>query len=486
MSCEPVISVRNLGKAYRLYERPSDRLKHLLFSRWGREYGRVFWALRGVSFDLCPGEMLGIIGRNGSGKSTLLQILAGILQPTEGEVEVRGRIAALLELGSGFNPEFTGRENIYLQGAILGFSRRELEEKIDDIIAFADIGEFIDQPVKMYSSGMFIRLAFSIAIGVDADILLVDEALAVGDIFFKQKCYRRLEELRERGVAIVLVSHNMGDVAQYCSRTFLLDRGRVVFAGNTIEAIKRYYLLTQGLSGEAKADGRSQKMLLSQKTLSHGTAIERPLARQSEANFLPPDWPDPQQGWDVSVLSQVSEGKAECISLVVCDSEGQPRRSFMVGERAVFYYQFLVHEDLEVPIGGVVLRDARGVVVHGKNALQFSSITLPERVKAGSVVSFRQEVVLNVRPGEYTFDVGLSTMALEDYQSRFLIPHEELRAKIRRLCMVVDVGVLRVLMPLPQGVPYLPFYGVADLEGGLSVYCSELRQKGDEVHNVRG
>ncbi|MDW8356241.1 MAG: ABC transporter ATP-binding protein, partial [Bryobacterales bacterium] len=219
----------------------------MLLWRFGRHYGREFWALRNVSFEVRRGETVGIIGRNGSGKSTLLQIIAGTLAPTEGEVQVKGRVAALLELGSGFNPEFTGRENVYLNGTILGLSREEIDARFDDIVAFADIGGFIDQPVKFYSSGMMLRLAFAVSTTIDPDVLIIDEALAVGDVFFRQKCYRRLEDLRQRGVAILFVSHAMLDVKQLCDRAVLLDQGRTIFKGRAGEAVERYYLLNQSV-----------------------------------------------------------------------------------------------------------------------------------------------------------------------------------------------------------------------------------------------
>ena len=217
---------------------------------WGVATVSDFWALRHVSFEVAPGERFGVIGRNGSGKSTLLQMIAGTLAPTEGEITVTGRVAALLELGSGFNPDFTGRENVFINGAIHGLSREQVADRFDAIAAFADIGEFIDQPVKLYSSGMFVRLAFAVGTTIDADILLIDEALAVGDVFFRQKCYRRLDELRERGVSIVLVSHGLGDIEQFCDRALLVERGEALFVGPSVEAVKRYYLLES--AGEAE------------------------------------------------------------------------------------------------------------------------------------------------------------------------------------------------------------------------------------------
>ncbi|MCI0418226.1 MAG: ABC transporter ATP-binding protein, partial [Acidobacteria bacterium] len=209
---EIAISVRKVGKVYRIYDRPEDRLRQMLFARFGKSYGRDFCALRDVSFEVYRREALGIIGRNGSGKSTLLQILAGTLSPTWGEVKVQGRVAALLELGSGFNPEFTGRENVYLNASLLGMTKKQTDARFDEIASFAEIGDFIDQPVKTYSSGMVIRLAFAVQTAIEPEILIIDEALSVGDFFFQQKCARRMRELREKGTTLLFVSHDMAVV----------------------------------------------------------------------------------------------------------------------------------------------------------------------------------------------------------------------------------------------------------------------------------
>jgi lipopolysaccharide transport system ATP-binding protein len=235
----PAIVVRDLGKRYEMYARPHHRLLQTLF-RGRRNFFREFWALRRVNFEIARGETVGIVGRNGSGKSTLLQLITGTLNPTEGVVEVRGRIAALLELGSGFNPEFTGRENVFLNGAILGISRNEMQRAMASIEEFAGIGDFIDQPVKQYSSGMMVRLAFSVAIHVTPDILLVDETLAVGDVAFQSKCLDRIRRLQEGGTAILLVSHAPSTIIEFCSRAVYLDRGAVVDVGPCREILEQY------------------------------------------------------------------------------------------------------------------------------------------------------------------------------------------------------------------------------------------------------
>ncbi len=233
------ISVRGISKCYGIYARPVDRLKQTLW-RGKRSFYTEFWALRHISFEVRRGEAFGIIGRNGSGKSTLLQIIAGTLRPTEGEVEVRGRVAALLELGSGFNPEFSGRENVYLNGAILGLSRQQVDERFDAIAGFADIGEFIDQPIKTYSTGMIVRLAFAVQVQVEPDILIIDEALSVGDALFQKRCFQRIEELRNKGVTLLFCSHDQESVRTLTSRTLLLEAGQPRAIGNSAEVILEY------------------------------------------------------------------------------------------------------------------------------------------------------------------------------------------------------------------------------------------------------
>lgn len=251
MSSDDVaIRVQGLGKCYQIYETPSDRLKQFvvprlqrLVGRESRRYFREFWALKDVSFEVKKGETVGIIGRNGSGKSTLLQIICGTLSPTGGTVETRGRIAALLELGSGFNPEFTGRENVYLNAAVLGLSKEEVDARFDAIAAFADIGEFIEQPVKTYSSGMVVRLAFAVSINVDPEILIVDEALSVGDELFQRKCFSRIESIRASGATILFVSHSGSTIVELCDRAVLLDSGEKLMVGLPKQVVGRYQKL---------------------------------------------------------------------------------------------------------------------------------------------------------------------------------------------------------------------------------------------------
>lgn len=240
----PVVRVTNIRKNYFLYNKKSDKLKEA-FSITGKKYHKDFEALKGISFSINRGECVGIIGVNGSGKSTLLKILAGVIQATEGEVKTEGTIAALLELGAGFNPEYTGLENIYLNTLLMGLNRTQTDKKLQDILDFADIGQFIYQPVKTYSSGMFVRLAFSIAIMVEPDILIIDEALSVGDVFFQQKCYNKIRELSQRAT-VILVSHDLNAVTKFCKRAMVMNNGVLIYDGDVRTAVTEYYKIKQG------------------------------------------------------------------------------------------------------------------------------------------------------------------------------------------------------------------------------------------------
>jgi lipopolysaccharide transport system ATP-binding protein len=438
----PVLQATDLGKRYRVYDRPQDRLKDLLWSRRPR-HRHEMWALRDVSFQLAAGERLGVIGRNGSGKSTLLKLIAGTLAPTAGELKLAGRVAALIELGSGFHPEFTGRENARINAAILGLPPAQVEARLEEIVAFADIGEFIDQPVKLYSSGMLVRVAFAVTTAVDADILLVDEALAVGDVFFQQKCYRRLEALREQSVAVVLVSHAMHEVEQFCDRALLLDQGRLVFLGPAAEAVRRYYLIGQRL--EAAATAASMP----------GSALSTPAA-PADGSW---SWPDERALSRVTNERQVSNGWALCTAVGLCDAEGGTREAFRFGETASIYSEFELTRDIDVPVGGAHIFNARAVLVHGRNTLQ-QDCEVPRRVPAGARVRFRYDVRLDLEPGDYTFEVGLATIDAASYDRRGRCSEEELHAAVVRICHLAAAGRFTVL----RG-PRLPHYGVTHLPG---------------------
>lgn len=451
------IRVSNLSKCYHLYDTPRDRLKQFVVPRLQRlagqvpkQYFREFWALKDVSFEIKKGETLGIIGRNGSGKSTLLQILAGTLTPTSGEANVNGRIAALLELGSGFNPEFTGRDNVFLNARIMGLTQKEIAARYDRIVEFADIGEFIDQPVKTYSSGMFVRLAFAVQAHIDASIVIIDEALAVGDIFFRQKCYARLEQLRNSGAAILLVSHSMPDIEQYCERAILLDHGVSRFIGPASEAAKHYYLLHQAKSSKVPSQ----------------VCIPANEPREAMGNHLI-DLPPAEAFLDLSSKSQVSDGRARCTGVALCNASGEPCNAFRQGDKAVFYYTFELSNTIGVPICGVVISNDRGVIVHGKNSWQFEN-DVPVSLGRGSKVVCRQEIYLHLGPGEYSFEIGLASVSESDWKNRKYISHEEWGSLYITECVVTNVGQLSVGFACKDNVFVLTHHGVADLPGEIS------------------
>ena len=305
------IQAEDLGKCYRIFNSPRQRL---IQAFWGerRQLYREFWALRDVSFNLARGQTLGVVGRNGSGKSTLLQLLCGTLTPTLGRISVNGRVGALLELGSGFNPEFSGRENVYLNGAVLGLSQQDIDQRLDDILAFADIGEFIEQPVKTYSSGMAVRLAFAVQAHIDPDILVVDEALAVGDELFQRKCYSRLERLKQNGTSILLVTHSCPQIIQHCDRALLLHRGRLRLLGEPQRVTTFYQQL-------ANADDTRWDAVLPGITT----------AGETQANDTP-SLQDPDLEPSTTVVHQ-NEG-AEIVDVQIEASDGQPRNLIPFGE----------------------------------------------------------------------------------------------------------------------------------------------------------
>ena len=449
MSSSLAVSVKNTSKRYMLYEKPQDRLKHSLFRHLGKTYGHEFWALHNISFDLLRGETLGIIGRNGSGKSTLLQIIAGTLMATEGEIRVNGRVAALLELGSGFNPEYTGRENVFMNGAILGFSREEMERRFEAIVAFAEIGEFIDQPVKTYSSGMFVRLAFAVQACVDPDVLIVDEALAVGDFFFQQKCHARMEELMNRKTAIILVSHDMHMIERYSTKTLLLDRGSCLFLGQPNQAVEQFYRVErpfQQPSRKVSAAADSQD----------GNAPPSP-------SGTIPDWPEPGAFLDLSQVVIIGEKEvARCTGIALCNALGEPCHTFEIGETANFYFEFELLQDIQVPIGGVVITNRMNINVHGKNSLQFR-LPAPAEVRKGAKLRFRQRIELSIAAGEYTFAVGLAATSHDVYARVEEMSYQQLAPKVKAILRIRQAGLISV--QFRKHGQSLPFHGYADLKG---------------------
>lgn len=381
------IKVSHLSKVYKLYDRPMDRLKDSL----GLAKKQVFkehYALSDVDMEVKKGETVGIIGTNGSGKSTILKIITGVLNPTEGEVTVNGRISALLELGAGFNQEYTGIENIYLNGTMIGFSKEEIDARLDDIVSFADIGDFINQPVKSYSSGMFVRLAFAVAINIDPEILIVDEALSVGDVFFQNKCYHKFEEFKEQGKTILFVSHDLGSISKYCDRVILLNRGVKKAEGSPQEMVDLYKKIMVGLDDDDTKETDENSSQTGEKnsgqTVVHGKWKDN-LAMNPNVN-------------------EYGNGKAEIIDIGIFDEHELLTSSIMKGSKFRLSTKVRFNEDVSDPIFTYTFKTIRGTDVTGTNTM-YEKVT-PGDVKKGEVymASFTQE--MNLQGGEYLLSVS--------------------------------------------------------------------------------
>lgn len=407
------ISLRQLHKVYRIWEKPEARLKSYLWSLLGRKKRaqalyRDFAALTDINVEVPKGQTLGIIGLNGSGKSTLLQIIAGTLQPTSGGVQVRGRVAAMLELGAGFNPEFTGRENVYLNATVLGLTRPEIDARFDAIAAFADIGDFIDQPVKTYSSGMYVRLGFAVLSQVEPDVLIIDEALAVGDFIFQQKCFDVMRRFRERRVTFVFVSHGMGMVLELCDRAIVLERGRVVFDGATPKAVAVYEetAVRARYGGTALPAAGAPQLT---KAARHGGASKaRPGAYLLEPNV--------DQATLRAEPGSIHSPKVELIFARLLDSDLKEKHHFQTGEDLMVSLGFRIHAALAEPHVGFKIRDSLGRVIFETSSLCMRQA--PDSVHAGEILAGNFRFRLPVSEGEYSLVVGFSEGAIGDRHYR--------------------------------------------------------------------
>lgn len=401
---EKAISVNNVSKLYKLYDKPMDRLRESLGLSRKKLY-KEHYALNNVSFEVNKGETVGIIGTNGSGKSTILKIITGVLNPTGGSVEIDGRISALLELGAGFNMEYSGIENVYLNGTMNGFSREEIDGKLNDILEFADIGEFVNQPVKTYSSGMFVRLAFAVAINIEPEILIVDEALSVGDVFFQAKCYHKFEEFKKMGKTILFVSHDLGSISKYCDRVVLLNKGEKLAEGEAKEMVDMYKkVLVNQLDGDETKEETDNKG-----------------ARIDDCKM----WKD-----KVSVNNKYIEygdKRAEITDFAVVDEAGLITSSIEKNTEFKIKMKVAFHEDIAEPIFAFTVKDVKGTDITGTN-------TMYERVyvsaKAGDVkeVTFTQN--MNLQGGEYLISLGCTGYNNND----FVVYH--------RLYDIVNVSVI--------------------------------------------
>jgi lipopolysaccharide transport system ATP-binding protein len=404
MSSDYAIQVKNVTKTYQIYDNPQDRLKQMFWRN--KKFYREFKALDDVSFEVKKGETVGIIGRNGSGKSTLLQIICGTLAPTSGTVEVNGRVAALLELGAGFNPEFTGKENVYMNATILGLSKEEIDAKYDDIVAFADIGDFINQPVKSYSSGMYVRLAFAVIAHVDADILVIDEALAVGDVFFTQKCMRFLRKFMKTG-AVLFVSHDTSAVVNLCPLAVWLQNGRTQLVADAKTVCEKYlenlYAEQQDVRPEAVLEKEESK-LPSNNDKKSPERVDSRLKYINQSKYRN----------DIEIFEfdsdaeHFGDGSASIRGVYLVNEQSKPLSWVVGGDRVGLLVETEAHQVIQRPIVGFFVKDRLGQVLFGDNTY-ISYMDKPVQVKEGGTFTAKFSFTMPVLPqGNYTITVAIA------------------------------------------------------------------------------
>ncbi len=397
MSSEFAIRVSNLSKSYALYEKPFARIADLVLPGDPKRY-KPFWALKGVDFEILKGQTVGIIGKNGSGKSTLLEIISDTLQATQGEIEVNGRIAALLELGAGFNPEFTGRENVLMNAAIMGISQETVTEKLEEIEVFANIGEHIDHPVKMYSSGMFVRLAFATSIHMDPDILIVDEALAVGDIQFQRKCFREFERIKRSGKTILFVTHAVDLVTSYCDSAIFLHQGKVQSSGDPKQVVYDYLDMLFGGDKETDSSHASNPHISqgsARETLVDGALNTNPLVDGAQTRRSYNNSEYRWGGHQAKIIDYKLESQGECDPVVLTQGE-----QLMVTMRVHFFAPL---DDL---IYGITVKTLDGVTVYGANTRDRKLETAAQ--EAGEQVDIQFKLTLNLLKGNYFVSLGVA------------------------------------------------------------------------------
>jgi teichoic acid transport system ATP-binding protein len=384
---EFVIKADHISKIYKLFDKPADRLKESLGLSRKKKY-REHFALNEVDLAIKKGETVGIIGTNGSGKSTILKIITGVISPSSGSIAVKGRISALLELGAGFNMEYTGMENVYLNGIMLGFTKEEIDQRLHAILEFADIGDFVHQPVKSYSSGMFVRLAFAVAINIDPEILIVDEALSVGDVFFQAKCYRKFEEFRQMGKTILFVSHDLGSITKYCDRVILLNKGEKMMEGSPKAAVDMFKRVLVNQTEEQKKDT---------KIWAPDDAGEK---MKSQLNVNPQ-------------TLEYGDKRAEIVDFAIYDQTGKIGNVIEKGSEFSIKMKVLFQETIKEPIFAFTLKDIHGTEITGTNTLLEKYLVNPQQQGAQQEIMFSQRMQL--QGGEYLLSLGVSSFEKQQF-----------------------------------------------------------------------
>ncbi len=448
---QKAVSLQHVSKIYKTYERPRDRLLEMIY-RGKKVYHKSFSALTDVSFEVPRGTTFGILGRNGSGKSTVLQIIASVLQPTSGEVSVSGRISALLELGSGFNPEFTGLDNVYLYASILGLSRDEITERLPAILEFADIGNFVEQPIKTYSSGMVVRLAFSVAVSIEPDIFLVDEALAVGDALFQHKCMLRMRQIMKSGATVIFVSHDLATVKSLCEKAVLLERGKVVALGTAEEVAREYH---QRLFSEEVT--QSKPAMGSDFGAQRGKSHSENITICSDAKAIKaPNSPALTEFQRHAQTIRFGTGEALIEYVEVLDSSGNQSTTINYGERFLIRLHARCQTNITSLVAGFVLRNSRGVDIVTSNT-HIEHVTIPSTAENEKiVVDFELENTL--RDDHYSINVALT--------------HEQYFHEARHFDWVDNALVFRSVKP-KNSIVYGVFYPT---DVGVQVWRNEIQE----------
>jgi lipopolysaccharide transport system ATP-binding protein len=421
MSNEIAISVKNLSKCYEIYSSPSSRLKQFivpklkqLLGKKSVNYYREFWALRDISFEVKRGETVGIIGSNGSGKSTLLQMICGTLTPTTGTVQTHGRVAALLELGAGFNPEFTGRENVYLNATVLGLSIEEIDARFDAIAAFADIGDFIDQPIKTYSSGMSVRLAFAVQSQIDPDIFIVDEALSVGDAKFQAKCFDRLRQLKENGTCILLVTHSSEQIVTHCTQAILLSKGVQLQAGKPKDVVNRYLDLLFGKEKAVIEPPSSIELddVVAEKTIASTLkSDDYQLSTTTDSFSTRPGYNVHEYRW--------GDGTATILDYFLAADNAHYPSAISTGQNITLAVTVKLLKEFHRPILGITIKTKEGVTVYGVNTETLGCKAFGEAGSLDSVIQVIATFSCNLAAGDYFVSLGLASKHGEE-----VIPHD--------------------------------------------------------------
>lgn len=411
---EAVVSLEGVSKCFRRYDHPIDRLKEVLAAN--RSKGQEFWALNDINLKVYRGETLGFIGQNGSGKSTVLQIIAGTLQPTQGSVSVQGRVSALLELGSGFNPDFTGRQNVFFNGRILGLTQKEIEAKFDEIAAFAGIGDFIEQPVKTYSSGMFVRLAFAVAVHVDPEVLIVDEALSVGDGVFVHRCMAKIKEFQDRGGTILFVSHDVGAVARLCSRVAWINNGQLRSVGDPSEIVREYQAWIYDQINASYQRDHPHKEAPKLDSTSDPSLREEPQSlsdRSTRSEVNNPFTQKPYQNF--RDVKRFGTGRAEIVEFDVLDSVGNPSNFAHPGDGVCLVIKSIAFDQIDRPIVGIMIYDRLRTEIAGFNTYQLK--TEVSAISEGTLLEVKFKFPWpELKGGNYTLEAAFAEGSQDSHE----------------------------------------------------------------------